>query len=199
MTGTPINPTRFPPYLTLITYQFLHANIWHLLGNMIFLWVFGDDIEEAMGSLRFIGFYLVSGVVAALVFAAFAALAAAAGRRLGRHRRGAGGLSDVSALPESIGVPAVVYPVVLRAPGGAARCLSGCSAAGCWCSCGRSRCRPRTASPIWRMSGASRPGRCCFRCCATARVRLFECMRLGGAETGAQPGQLSASYACSAA
>jgi membrane associated rhomboid family serine protease len=68
ITGAPITPMSIPPYLTLITYQFLHANIWHLLGNMIFLWVFGDDIEEAMGSLRFIVFYLVSGVLAALIF-----------------------------------------------------------------------------------------------------------------------------------
>ena len=70
ITGTPINPTPVPPYLTLVTYQFLHANIWHLLGNMIFLWVFGDDIEEAMGSLRFIGFYFACGVAAALIFVA---------------------------------------------------------------------------------------------------------------------------------
>jgi membrane associated rhomboid family serine protease len=70
ITGTPINPTPIPPYLTLITYQFLHANIWHLLGNMVFLWIFGDDIEEAMGPLRFIGFYLASGVIAALLFVA---------------------------------------------------------------------------------------------------------------------------------
>jgi rhomboid family protein len=70
ITGTPIIVTPVPPYLTLITYQFLHANFWHLFGNMIFLWVFGDDIEEAMGSLRFIGFYLLSGVVAALIFVA---------------------------------------------------------------------------------------------------------------------------------
>ena len=52
--------------------MFLHANIWHLLGNMIFLWVFGDDIEEAMGPLRFIAFYFASGVAAALIFVASA-------------------------------------------------------------------------------------------------------------------------------
>ena len=68
ISGTPINLTPVSPYLTLITYQFLHANFLHLFGNMIFLWVFGDDIEEAMRPLRFIGFYLVCGVVAALVF-----------------------------------------------------------------------------------------------------------------------------------
>ncbi len=72
LTGTPINVTVFPPFLTLITYQFLHANIWHLLGNMVFLWVFGDDVEEAMGPLRFIVFYLGSGVAAALAFTAAA-------------------------------------------------------------------------------------------------------------------------------
>jgi rhomboid family protein len=70
LTGTAINATVFPTFLTLITYQFLHANFWHLLGNMVFLWVFGDDVEEAMGALRFIGFYLASGVAAALAFTA---------------------------------------------------------------------------------------------------------------------------------
>jgi membrane associated rhomboid family serine protease len=72
VTGVPVNPTWFPPYLTLVTYQFLHADILHLVGNMIFLWVFGDDVEEAMGSLRFVGFYLVCGAAAALAFIASA-------------------------------------------------------------------------------------------------------------------------------
>jgi rhomboid family protein len=72
ITGAPINPTPIPPYLTLGSHMFLHANVFHLLGNMIFLWVFGDDVEEAMGPLRFVGFYLGSGVVAALAFIATA-------------------------------------------------------------------------------------------------------------------------------
>ena len=72
ITAAPIDPTPIPPDLTLVSYMFLHANLWHLLGNMIFLWVFGDDIEEAMGPLRFMGFYLASGVVAALIFVASA-------------------------------------------------------------------------------------------------------------------------------
>ena len=72
VTGVPVDPTWISPYLTLITYQFLHADILHLLGNMIFLWVFGDDVEEAMGSLRFVGFYLACGAVAALAFTATA-------------------------------------------------------------------------------------------------------------------------------
>ena len=58
ITGVPIMPPLVPPYLTLVTSQFLHADFFHLLGNMIFLAIFGDDVEEAMGSLRFIAFYL---------------------------------------------------------------------------------------------------------------------------------------------
>ena len=57
---------QLPPGLSLITYMFLHGNIWHLLGNMAFLWVFGDNVEDAMGSIRFFVFYLLCGVAAAL-------------------------------------------------------------------------------------------------------------------------------------
>jgi membrane associated rhomboid family serine protease len=70
ITGTPINVTPIPPYLTLLTHQFLHANFLHLLGNMLFLWIFGDDVEEAMGSLRFLAFYLCCGIGAGLAFVA---------------------------------------------------------------------------------------------------------------------------------
>ena len=59
-----------PAFVTLITYQFFHADIGHFLGNMIFLWVFGDDIERALGRLRFLAFYLLCGVVGGLVFVA---------------------------------------------------------------------------------------------------------------------------------
>jgi membrane associated rhomboid family serine protease len=69
----PANSTGVaPPYLTLISYTFLHADFWHIGGNMVFLWVFGDDVEEAMGSLRFIVFYFGSGILAALAFVATA-------------------------------------------------------------------------------------------------------------------------------
>jgi membrane associated rhomboid family serine protease len=57
-----------PPFLTLVTYQFFHADIGHIVGNMIFLWVFGDDIERALGRLRFLVFYLLCGVIGGLVF-----------------------------------------------------------------------------------------------------------------------------------
>ena len=52
---------------TLITSQFLHAGWMHLLGNVLFLWVFGDNVEERLGHLRYLLFYLLSGTVAALV------------------------------------------------------------------------------------------------------------------------------------
>jgi membrane associated rhomboid family serine protease len=57
-----------PAPLTLLTGMFVHANIGHLLGNMLFLWVFGDNVEDAMGSVRYVVFYLVCGIVAALTF-----------------------------------------------------------------------------------------------------------------------------------
>jgi rhomboid family protein len=60
-----------PPLATLVTYQFFHADIGHLLGNMIFLWVFGDDIERALGRSRYLVFYLVTGVIGGLVFVAY--------------------------------------------------------------------------------------------------------------------------------
>ena len=58
-----------PERLTLITYMFLHGGWIHLIGNMLFLWVFGDNIEDAMGHIRFIMFYLICGIFAALLHA----------------------------------------------------------------------------------------------------------------------------------
>ena len=59
-----------PAFATLVTYQFFHGDLWHFLGNMIFLWVFGDDVERALGRLHFLAFYLLSGIVGGLVFVA---------------------------------------------------------------------------------------------------------------------------------
>jgi membrane associated rhomboid family serine protease len=61
-------PGRVPPVVTLSTYMFVHADVVHMLGNMIFLWVFGDNVEEAMGRLRFLVFYLLCGIAGALAF-----------------------------------------------------------------------------------------------------------------------------------
>jgi membrane associated rhomboid family serine protease len=55
------------PYITLITSQFLHGSFLHLAGNMWFLWIFGNNIEDLVGRFRFIFFYLLGGVVAALL------------------------------------------------------------------------------------------------------------------------------------
>jgi membrane associated rhomboid family serine protease len=52
------------PY-TALTSMFLHGGWFHLLGNMLFLWVFGDNVEDSMGHFRFVVFYLLSGLAAA--------------------------------------------------------------------------------------------------------------------------------------
>ena len=56
----------FPASFSLITSMFLHGGLMHLLGNMLYLWIFGNNIEDAMGHLRFVLFYLVCGVAAAM-------------------------------------------------------------------------------------------------------------------------------------
>jgi len=55
-----------PDDLSFVTYAFLHADLFHLGGNMVFLWVFGDNIEDAMGHMRFLLFYLLCAIGAAL-------------------------------------------------------------------------------------------------------------------------------------
>ena len=59
-----------PAFLTIITYQFFHADLTHVVGNMIFLWVFGDDVERVLGRGRYLAFYLLCGVIGGLVFVA---------------------------------------------------------------------------------------------------------------------------------
>jgi membrane associated rhomboid family serine protease len=58
---------KIPALLTVVTSMFLHGDVMHLVGNMLYLWVFGDNIEDAMGHKRFAVFYLLGGVSAALV------------------------------------------------------------------------------------------------------------------------------------
>jgi membrane associated rhomboid family serine protease len=55
-----------PQYWTVLTSMFMHGGWLHLIGNMVFLWVFGNNIEDVMGHARFAVFYLVCGVVAGL-------------------------------------------------------------------------------------------------------------------------------------
>ncbi len=55
-----------PPSLTVVTSMFLHGGILHLGGNMLYLWIFGNNVEDSMGRMRFLFFYLLCGVLAAL-------------------------------------------------------------------------------------------------------------------------------------
>lgn len=55
-----------PPAATVFTSMFLHGDIMHLAGNMLFLWIFSDNIEEALGHVRYVVFYALCGVAAAL-------------------------------------------------------------------------------------------------------------------------------------
>jgi membrane associated rhomboid family serine protease len=56
----------FPAWITLITSQFLHAGLLHVAGNMLFLWIFGNNVEDKLGHVRFLIFYLACGVLAGL-------------------------------------------------------------------------------------------------------------------------------------
>ena len=61
----------FPPLATLLTSMFLHGSLFHLAGNMLYLWIFGNNIEDRLGPVRFVLFYLASGVAAALTHILF--------------------------------------------------------------------------------------------------------------------------------
>ena len=64
--AVPARITAGQDLVTLVTSTFLHAGWWHLLGNMLFLYVFGDNVEDAFGHVRYLLFYLVCGVLAGL-------------------------------------------------------------------------------------------------------------------------------------
>ena len=69
-----LGETPQPVYITLLTSMFMHGGWMHLLGNMLFLWIFGDNVEIALGRIRYLIFYLVTGALASLthVFSTFA-------------------------------------------------------------------------------------------------------------------------------
>lgn len=64
MPGLQVTP--IPVFLTLITSMFMHGGIAHLFGNMLFLFVFGDNIEDALGHLSYLIFYILCGILAGL-------------------------------------------------------------------------------------------------------------------------------------
>ena len=103
--GGPANGLRdalaMPESYTLLTYMFLHGDPFHLAGNMLFLWVFGDNIEDAMGHLKFLVFYLLCGVGGALAHAVLCIAGPRRGpgpahRRQRRRCRRDRGLSDAA-------------------------------------------------------------------------------------------------------
>ena len=61
-----LGPTPIPVYLTLITSMFMHGGFAHLFGNMLYLWIFGDNIEDELGHGRYLAFYLTCGILAGL-------------------------------------------------------------------------------------------------------------------------------------
>ena len=67
LTGSCVAPSEFPlPALTIFTSMFLHGGLFHVAGNMLYLWIFGNNVEDTLGHGRFLLFYLLSGVAAAL-------------------------------------------------------------------------------------------------------------------------------------
>jgi membrane associated rhomboid family serine protease len=62
----PAELASIPPTLTVLTSMFLHGGWMHLIGNMLYLWIFGDNVEDSMGHGRFIFFYVLCGIAAAL-------------------------------------------------------------------------------------------------------------------------------------
>jgi membrane associated rhomboid family serine protease len=61
-----LEPTPIPVYLTLLTSMFMHGGIAHIFGNMLYLWIFGDNIEDELGHARYLLFYLACGILAGL-------------------------------------------------------------------------------------------------------------------------------------
>lgn len=61
-----LQPTPLSVYLTLLTSMFMHAGFAHLGGNMLYLWIFGDNIEDRLGHVRYLVFYLIAGLLASL-------------------------------------------------------------------------------------------------------------------------------------
>jgi membrane associated rhomboid family serine protease len=66
----------FPEWITLITSQFLHGGFLHIAGNMLFLWIFGNNVEDQLGHVKFLIFYIACGMLAALAQWYFSPLSA---------------------------------------------------------------------------------------------------------------------------
>ncbi|NCJ06181.1 rhomboid family intramembrane serine protease [Synechococcales cyanobacterium C] len=91
-------PLPFPEWITLFTSQFLHGGFLHIAGNMLFLWIFGNNVEDKLGHIKFVIFYLSCGALAALAQWFFSAY------------------SDVPSLGASGAIAGVLGAYILRFP-----------------------------------------------------------------------------------
>lgn len=89
-----------PTLLTPLTSMFLHGGAMHLIGNMLFIWIFGDNVEEAMGTAAFTLFYLMAGAAAGVVYALLA------------HQSPAPLIGASGAVAAVLGAYLVLYPQV---------------------------------------------------------------------------------------
>jgi rhomboid family protein len=163
-----------PAPLTLITSMFLHANFMHVFGNMIFLFVFGDDIEEALGHWRFLAFYLACGIGSGFAFA----------------------LSDPSSTTDLIGasgaVSGVIAAYLLFRPCAKVFCLLGLIplrlraywVIGIWAVWQVIDIASRVDDGVayWAHIGGLFTGAVLFVVMRPAGVRLFECIQPGEAK-----------------
>ena len=71
--GGGLQPTPIPVYATIFSAMFMHGSIAHIAGNMMYLWIFGDNLENVMGHVKYLIFYLLCGIIATLahVFMAY--------------------------------------------------------------------------------------------------------------------------------
>ena len=100
-----LQPTPFSVYLTLIFSMFMHGGIAHIAGNMLFLWIFGDNVEHRLGHFRYLIFYLLTGVIASLAHVAITAMFATDANSLLIPSLGASG-----AISGVLGGYLVLYP-----------------------------------------------------------------------------------------
>ena len=64
----PPDVALIPPWASVLTSMFMHGGFWHLAGNMLYLWIFGNNLEDAMGHVRFLLFYVLCGAAAVFAF-----------------------------------------------------------------------------------------------------------------------------------
>ena len=155
----PVLVTQNGEWHGLLTSMFLHGGFWHLAGNMLFLWIFGDNLEDQMGHTGFLAFYLASGILAGLAQVAFEPM------------------SKIPTVGASGAIAGVMGGYLLLFPARGSMCCSfsssssrssPCRPSPCWASgsCSRSGAGlpnpgsgPMAASPTGPISAASRPGR----------------------------------------